>query len=64
MGRNKQIEKPLTIEMQFNVDVNNLIAKREKEIQKTYVDKIDCFHNLQGRWGLRLLHIDLLSPRI
>lgn len=46
MGRNnKQIEKPLTIEMQFSVDVNNLIAKREKEKQKIYVDKIDCFNN-------------------
>ena len=40
MGRNNQIQKPLTIEMQFNIDVNNLIAKEGKQ---TIKENICCF---------------------
>ena len=42
MGRNKQIDKPLTIEMQYNIDVNNLInnlpqnAQAAAEIMNTF----------------------------
>lgn len=45
MGRNNQIQKPLTIEMQFNIDVNNLIAKEGKQAIKENIDKIDYFNN-------------------
>lgn len=45
MGRSKQIDKPLTIEMQYNLDINNLINKREKSSIKSIKDKIDYFNN-------------------
>lgn len=51
MGRNKQIDKPLTIEMQYNIDVNNLINKRNKN-DITHIinkNKIDHFNNTKPR---------------
>ena len=53
MGRNKQIDKPLTIEMQYNLDVNNLINKRNKNdithvIDKNKIDKMCGSSTNQG----------------
>ena len=51
MGRNKQIDKPLTIEMQYNIDVNNLINKRNKNDITHVIDKnkIDHFNNTKPK---------------
>lgn len=46
MGKKKQIEKPLTIEMQYSMDINNLVQNYRKNSHKeiTGTGKIDMFN--------------------